>query len=127
MPVRVGVPVQRGEHRHAPVDDEPVLVRAARKRAEEAPHDDLALASEIRRAPRRVQALHQPGPAPGTRSGAAGVAWLMSSFNLLPGLKYGTRFGGTMTFTPLRFGLRAMRAPLWRSRKLPKPLSSIFS
>ena len=51
----------------------------------------------------------------------------MSSFSFLPGLKYGTRFGGTITFTPLRFGLRAIRAPLCRSRKLPKPLSSIFS
>ena len=56
----------------------------------------------------------------------SGAAALISSFSFLPGLKYGTRFGGTWTFTPRRFGLRAMRAPRWRSLKLPNPRSSIL-
>src|ERR1035437_1096876 len=137
VPVRVGVPVQSGEHRLTPVHDEAFLVRAARKNAEQAPLHGLPATRKIRRAPRREKRLHQPGPGPGVRvpgtpgaaeeAEATGVTWLMSSFSLLPGLKYGTRFGGTMTFTPLRLGLRAIRAPLCRNRKLPNPLSSIFS
>src|SRR6185295_14673216 len=51
---------------------------------------------------------------------------LSSSRSSLPGLKYGIRFGGTSTLSPV-FGLRPVRAPRWRMRKLPNPRSSIFS
>src|SRR5262249_19669158 len=50
----------------------------------------------------------------------------MSSFSSLPGLKYGTFFGGTSTLSPV-FGLRPLRGSRRRSRKLPNPRSSIFS
>src|SRR5262245_23180877 len=50
----------------------------------------------------------------------------MSSFSSLPGLKYGTFFGGTSTLSPV-FGLRPLRGSRFRSRKLPNPRSSIFS
>src|SRR6266545_4177454 len=49
----------------------------------------------------------------------------MSSFSSLPGLKYGIFLAGTATLTPV-FGFRPMRAPRSRSRKEPKPRSSIF-
>src|SRR5437867_942139 len=51
---------------------------------------------------------------------------LISSFSSLPGLKYGTFFGGTSTLSPV-FGLRPFRGSRLRSRKLPNPRSSIFS
>src|ERR687883_323332 len=51
---------------------------------------------------------------------------LISSFSSLPGLKYGTFFGGTSTLSPV-FGLRPLRGSRLRRRKLPKPRSSIFS
>src|SRR4051794_40199156 len=51
---------------------------------------------------------------------------LMRSFSSLPGLKYGTFFGGTSTLSPV-FGLRPLRGSRLRRRKLPKPRSSIFS
>src|SRR5689334_21358665 len=51
---------------------------------------------------------------------------LISSFSSLPGLKYGTFFGGTSTLSPV-FGLRPFRGSRLRRRKLPKPRSSIFS
>src|SRR4029079_2722726 len=51
---------------------------------------------------------------------------LMSSFSSLPGLKYGTFFGGTSTLSPV-LGLRPLRGSRWRRRKLPKPRNSIFS
>src|SRR5262245_37325231 len=50
----------------------------------------------------------------------------MSSFSSLPGLKYGTFFGGTSTLSPV-FGLRPLRGSRRRRRKLPNPRSSIFS
>src|SRR5262245_21498118 len=50
----------------------------------------------------------------------------MSSLSSLPGLKYGTFLGGPSTLSPV-FGLRPFRGSRWRSRKLPKPRSSIFS
>src|SRR5687768_5792320 len=50
----------------------------------------------------------------------------MSSLSSLPGLKYGTRLGGTSTLSPV-FGLRPLRGSRLRRRKLPKPRSSIFS
>src|ERR1043165_9671986 len=50
----------------------------------------------------------------------------MSSFSSFPGLKYGTFFGGTSTLSPV-LGLRPLRGSRFRSRKLPKPRSSIFS
>src|SRR6476659_5520204 len=58
-------------------------------------------------------------------AGGAG-SLLMSSFSSLPGLKYGTFFGGTSTLSPV-FGLRPLRGSRLRSRKLPNPRSSIFS
>src|SRR3954449_1230472 len=51
---------------------------------------------------------------------------LISSLSSLPGLKYGTFFGGTSTLSPV-FGLRPFRGSRLRSRKLPNPRSSIFS
>src|SRR6516164_1943708 len=51
---------------------------------------------------------------------------LISSFSSLPGLKYGTFFGGTSTLSPV-FGLRPLRGSRLRRRKLPNPRSSIFS
>src|SRR5262245_56839743 len=51
---------------------------------------------------------------------------LISSFSTLPGLKYGTFFGGTSTLSPV-FGLRPLRGSRLRRRKLPNPRSSIFS
>src|SRR5688572_5809056 len=59
-------------------------------------------------------------PATGTGS------LLVSSFSSLPGLKYGTFFGGTSTLSPV-FGLRPFRGSRRRSLKLPNPRSSIFS
>src|SRR5437762_6523558 len=56
----------------------------------------------------------------------ASASRLISSFSSLPGLKYGTFFGGTSTLSPV-FGLRPFRGSRLRSRKLPKPRSSIFS
>src|SRR5262245_48987516 len=50
----------------------------------------------------------------------------MSSLSSLPGLKYGTFFGGTSTLSPV-FGFRPFRGSRLRSRKLPNPRSSIFS
>src|SRR5688572_6645156 len=50
----------------------------------------------------------------------------MRSFSSLPGLKYGTFFGGTSTLSPV-FGLRPLRGLRLRRRKLPNPRSSIFS
>src|SRR5437764_14980442 len=50
---------------------------------------------------------------------------LMSSLSSLPGLKYGIFFEGTSTFSPV-FGFRPVRDFRLRSRKLPKPRSSIF-
>src|SRR6476619_4704936 len=50
----------------------------------------------------------------------------MSSFSSLPGLKYGTFFGGTSTLSPV-LGLRPFRGSRRRKRKLPNPRSSIFS
>src|ERR1051326_3832445 len=58
-------------------------------------------------------------------AGGAG-SLLMSSFSSLPGLKYGTFFGGTSTLSPV-LGLRPLRGSRFRSRKLPNPRSSIFS
>src|SRR3982751_498772 len=51
---------------------------------------------------------------------------LISSFSSLPGLKYGTFFGGTSPLSPV-FGLRPLRGSRRRRRKLPNPRSSIFS
>ena len=62
--------------------------------------------------------------APGASSPSA--SRLSRSFSSLPGLKYGTFFGGTSTLSPV-LGLRPLRGSRWRSRKLPKPRSSIFS
>src|SRR6187399_1768227 len=50
----------------------------------------------------------------------------MSSLSSLPGLKYGTFFGGTSTLSPV-FGFRPLRGSRLRRRKLPNPRSSIFS
>src|SRR5436190_9611269 len=50
----------------------------------------------------------------------------MRSSSSLPGLKYGTFFGGTSTLSPV-FRLRPLRGSRLRRRKLPKPRSSIFS
>ena len=51
-------------------------------------------------------------PASAMRRSAAGrplrPRWLISSFSSLPGLKYGTFFGGTSTLSPV-FGLRPLR------------------
>ena len=61
----------------------------------------------------------------GVAAGEPELSSLMSSFSSLPGLKYGTRFAGILTGSPV-FGFRP-RAPRSRTRKLPKPRSSIFS
>src|SRR6266850_3656157 len=61
----------------------------------------------------------------GVAAGGTG-SLLISSFSSLPGLKYGTFFGGTSTLSPV-FGLRPLRGSRLRSRKLPNPRSSIFS
>ena len=50
---------------------------------------------------------------------------MISSFSSLPGLKYGTFFGGTSTLSPV-LGFRPLRGSR-RRRKLPNPRSSIFS
>src|SRR5262245_8719477 len=50
----------------------------------------------------------------------------MRSLSSLPGLKYGTFFGGTSTLSPV-FGFRPLRGSRFRSRKLPNPRNSIFS
>src|SRR5260221_4148313 len=65
------------------------------------------------------------GPGTGGATGAS-ASRLISSFSSLPGLKYGTFFGGTSTLSPV-FGLRPLRGSRRRSRKLPNPRSSIFS
>src|SRR4051794_40442781 len=57
---------------------------------------------------------------------AASASRLIRSFSSLPGLKYGTFFGGTSTLSPV-FGLRPLRGSRLRRRKLPNPRSSIFS
>src|SRR5258706_12061666 len=62
---------------------------------------------------------------PGEPADGAG-SLLISSFSSLPGLKYGTFFGGTSTLSPV-FGLRPFRGSRLRRRKLPNPRSSIFS
>src|SRR5215211_4856071 len=63
----------------------------------------------------------------GTTAGAtAAGSLLISSLSSLPGLKYGTFFGGTSTLSPV-FGLRPFRGSRLRRRKLPNPRSSIFS
>src|SRR6185437_8112562 len=64
-------------------------------------------------------------PVDGEPTGGAG-SLLISSLSSLPGLKYGTFFGGTSTLSPV-FGLRPFRGSRLRSRKLPNPRSSIFS
>src|ERR1700752_3718951 len=51
---------------------------------------------------------------------------LISSLSSLPGLKYGTFFGGTSTLSPV-LGLRPLRGSRFRGGNLPKPRSSIFS
>src|SRR5689334_11790804 len=68
-----------------------------------------------------------PATAGGTGDAGAGSgSLLISSFSSLPGLKYGTFFGGTSTLSPV-FGLRPFRGSRLRRRKLPNPRSSIFS
>src|SRR5581483_7005286 len=66
------------------------------------------------------------GVSPAGVEPAGAGSLLISSFNSLPGLKYGTFFGGTSTLSPV-FGLRPFRGSRFRSRKLPNPRSSIFS
>src|SRR5688500_10753703 len=65
-------------------------------------------------------------PAAASAASAASASRLMRSFSSLPGLKYGTFFGGTSTLSPV-FGLRPFRGSRFRRRKLPNPRSSIFS
>src|SRR5262249_20571892 len=65
-------------------------------------------------------------PAGDTASTSSSDSRLIRSLSSFPGLKYGTRFGGTSTLSPV-FGLRPLRDSRWRSRKLPNPRSSIFS
>src|SRR6476660_1503503 len=74
-----------------------------------------------------------PCRAHGSDRGAAGAggarssdSLLIRSFSSLPGLKYGTFFGGTSTLSPV-FGFRPLRGSRRRRRKLPNPRSSIFS
>src|SRR3954466_8972030 len=62
----------------------------------------------------------------GGGAGDASGSRLISSLSSLPGLKYGTFFGGTSTLSPV-FGLRPLRGSRRRRRKLPNPRSSIFS
>src|SRR5687768_7521518 len=63
---------------------------------------------------------------PAAAASAASASRLISSFSSVPGLKYGTFFGGTSTLSPV-FGLRPLRGSRLRRRKLPNPRSSIFS
>src|SRR3954466_3485305 len=69
----------------------------------------------------------EPDGADGTGgTTGASASRLISSFSSLPGLKYGTFFGGTSTLSPV-FGFRPLRGSRFRRRKLPNPRSSIFS
>src|SRR4051812_13003343 len=95
-------------------------------------------ALDVREAPRRPEAIQnvlQIAAADGGTIGAtaaaasasaASASRLIRSFSSLPGLKYGTFFGGTSTLSPV-FGLRPLRGSRLRRRKLPNPRSSIFS
>src|SRR3954468_5215523 len=72
-------------------------------------------------------ARSEPDGADGTGgTTGASASRLISSFSSLPGLKYGTFFGGTSTLSPV-LGLRPLRGSRRRNRKLPNPRSSIFS
>src|SRR3954466_9747246 len=72
-------------------------------------------------------ARSEPDGADGTGgTTGASASRLISSFSSLPGLKYGTFFGGTSTLSPV-LGLRPLRGSRRRKRKLPNPRSSIFS
>ena len=50
----------------------------------------------------------------------ASASLLISSFSSLPGLKYGTFFGGTSTLSPV-LGFRPFRGSRWRSAEAAEP------
>src|SRR5262245_57499940 len=75
---------------------------------------------------KRQTAIASGGVSPVVGAPSASGSRLIRSFSSLPGLKYGTFFGGTSTLSPV-FGLRPLRGSRWRRRKLPNPRSSIFS
>src|SRR6185503_1745331 len=72
----------------------------------------------------RAPSAFAAGASAPSRGGSGSL--LISSFSSLPGLKYGTRLGGTSTLSPV-LGLRPLRGSRWRRRKLPNPRSSILS
>src|SRR6266487_4225306 len=74
----------------------------------------------IRTSKFEIHSLVPPPPPPSSLK-----TLLISSFNSLPGLKYGIFFDGTSTFSPV-LGLRPVRDLRLRRRKLPNPRSSIF-
>src|SRR4051812_47660086 len=84
-------------------------------------------AGHVGQSPGRPVPFHYTAIVSGGTEPAGGAgSLLISSFSSLPGLKYGTFFGGTSTLSPV-FGLRPLRGSRFRSRKLPNPRSSIFS
>src|SRR4051812_21023521 len=129
MTVVVGIEVEDDEGEAAAVDDE--IFVAALELAEDAAAvfgRGAVTARHVRQPPRRPEAFHYTANASGGAdvSGAGAGSLLISSLSSLPGLKYGTFFGGTSTLSPV-LGLRPLRGSRLRRRKLPKPRSSIFS
>src|SRR5688572_24277886 len=87
---------------------------------------DVPCARRGRRGQNEEAAGGRAGSVGAAAASAASASRLIRSFSSLPGLKYGTFFGGTSTLSPV-FGLRPLRGSRLRSRKLPNPRSSIFS
>ena len=91
----------------SPVNHQRLVIRllpcSTQKRTASAGVDTAPL--EIRGAPRREERFRWPSHA-APRDAAVADGRLINSFSSFPALKYGTRLGGTITFTPLFFGLR---------------------
>src|SRR4051812_23337385 len=129
MTVVVGIEVEDDEGEAAAVDDE--IFVAALELAEDAAavfSCGTVSARHVRQSPRRPETFHYTANASGGAevSGTGAGSLLISSLSSLPGLKYGTFFGGTSTLSPV-LGLRPLRGSRLRRRKLPNPRSSIFS
>ena len=114
VPVVVRKLVEDDERARAAVDRAAAhRRRAPARRRRCSPSDGAARFGHVSEPPGRPEAVN--------RSAASLSAdLLMRSFSSLPGLKYGTCFGGTSTRSPV-FGLRPLRGSRRRSRKLPKP------
>src|SRR5215203_1182355 len=134
MRVVVREEIEDDESGAAAENDKGSGVRVSERVAEDAT-GRFGPTAHIGEAPRSPQSFETHTPAmsePVGIVGTAGVAAaasgsrLMRSLSSLPGLKYGTFFGGTSTLSPV-FGLRPLRGSRRRRRKLPNPRSSIFS